>query len=499
MNSGTNSGPELLLELDRAARRRCAPSSRTALREAVRSGRLPASARLPATRALAGDLGVSRRLVVDAYAQLLAEGYLRRAAGRRHLRGRRRGAGERRAAAAPERDAAPSTSSPAIPTSRRSRGGAWLRALRETLREAPDRALGYPDPRGAPELRRALAAHLRRVRGVVGGPRGDRRLLRRRPGLRAARARARRARAMAVEDPGLPAHRAILAAHGATLARAGRRRARRAGARARGLGGEGGARRGARHARAPVADRRGARRPRAARSCCAWAGAAGGLVDRGRLRRRVPLRPRAARRDAGARARPRGLHGHRQQDARARRCASAGWCCPRGCVDRSPIGRSCSTDHGSPDARPARARAPDRGRRLRPPPAPGAPPLPRAARRARARPSPRHLPGARVTGLAAGLHAIVRLPRAVDGLAAAPRRRGARSVGVYPLGYAYMDVRRAPRRARPGLRQPRRAGDRGGHPAAGALARSRGAGADAARARAATGPAPTNDGGAIAR
>jgi len=33
---------------------------------------------------------------------------------------------------------------------------AWLRALRESLRQAPDRAFGYPDPRGAPELRRAL-------------------------------------------------------------------------------------------------------------------------------------------------------------------------------------------------------------------------------------------------------------------------------------------------------------------------------------------------------
>src|SRR4030088_2476647 len=46
------------------------------LREAVRSGRLAARARLPATRTLASDLGVSRRLVVDAYAQRLAEGYL---------------------------------------------------------------------------------------------------------------------------------------------------------------------------------------------------------------------------------------------------------------------------------------------------------------------------------------------------------------------------------------------------------------------------------------
>jgi GntR family transcriptional regulator/MocR family aminotransferase len=51
-----------------------------------------------------------------------------------------------------------------------------------------------------------------------------------------------------------------------------------------------------------------------------------------------------------------------------------------------------------------------------------------------------HLPGARVTGLAAGLHATVRLAEPVDGLAlmAAASRR---SVGVYPLGYGYMDPR----------------------------------------------------------
>src|SRR5207244_8029884 len=52
----------------------------------------------------------------------------------------------------------------------------------------------------------------------------------------------------------------------------------------------------------------------------------------------------------------------------------------------------------------------------------------------------RHLPRARVTGVAAGLHAVVRLERAVDGseLALAALRR---SLGVYPLGYAFMQPR----------------------------------------------------------
>ena len=46
------------------------------LRGAVRSGRLPAGTALPSTRALAGQLGVSRGVVVEAYDQLAAEGYL---------------------------------------------------------------------------------------------------------------------------------------------------------------------------------------------------------------------------------------------------------------------------------------------------------------------------------------------------------------------------------------------------------------------------------------
>jgi GntR family transcriptional regulator/MocR family aminotransferase len=51
-----------------------------------------------------------------------------------------------------------------------------------------------------------------------------------------------------------------------------------------------------------------------------------------------------------------------------------------------------------------------------------------------------HLPGARVTGLAAGLHATVRLAEPVEGIALA-RAAARQSVGVYPLGYGYMTPR----------------------------------------------------------
>src|SRR5437763_7304231 len=72
----TSPGPELLVELDRNGDGALRTQLEGGLRAAARSGRLRAGSRLPATRVLASDLGVSRRLVVDAYAQLVAEGYL---------------------------------------------------------------------------------------------------------------------------------------------------------------------------------------------------------------------------------------------------------------------------------------------------------------------------------------------------------------------------------------------------------------------------------------
>ena len=46
------------------------------LREQIRSGRLLPGARLPSSRALGRQLGISRGVVVEAYSQLSAEGYL---------------------------------------------------------------------------------------------------------------------------------------------------------------------------------------------------------------------------------------------------------------------------------------------------------------------------------------------------------------------------------------------------------------------------------------
>jgi GntR family transcriptional regulator/MocR family aminotransferase len=48
----------------------------TGIRDRIRQGRLRSGMVLPSTRALAADLGLSRGVVVEAYQQLVAEGYL---------------------------------------------------------------------------------------------------------------------------------------------------------------------------------------------------------------------------------------------------------------------------------------------------------------------------------------------------------------------------------------------------------------------------------------
>ncbi len=170
--SASHTGPELLLEL--RGGQSLGRSVEEALRVAVRDRRLTAGARLPSTRVLARDVGVSRRLVVEAYEQLIAEGWLEA----------RRGAGTFVATTAPAdvAVAVSDTPPPAVPERRpydffpgepdlsAFPRDAWLRALRDALREAPDAVLGYPDPAGLPQLRAALVAHLRRVRGADADP-----------------------------------------------------------------------------------------------------------------------------------------------------------------------------------------------------------------------------------------------------------------------------------------------------------------------------------------
>jgi GntR family transcriptional regulator / MocR family aminotransferase len=483
---GANSGPELLVELDRSNPRPLRSQLEDGLREAVRSGRLAARTRLPATRALASDLGVSRRLVVDAYAQLLAEGYLVA----------RSGAGTFVADAAsavdvpavqPEPRAPSFDFFPGYPDLASFPRRAWLRAMRETVRDAPDRAFGYPDVRGAPELRLALAEHLRRVRGVVADPQsiivcsgaaqGFVLLARALPGAR-----------MAVEDPGLPPHRAILTAHGASLTPlpvdGQGARVDELGALARaGPGGEGGIDvvlvTPAHQSPTGVA-----LAPLRRAALLEWAGASGRVIieDDYDAEYRYDRPPLAA---------LQGLAPDRvvYMGTVSKTLAPAlrlGWLVLPARLLGAVLEQKGLADHGCPTldqlALARLLQSGDYDRHLR-----QARRRYRARRDALVRAVARHLPGARVTGLAAGLHAIVRLGRAVDGIALVEAALRA-SVGVYPLGYAYMEVRPIDDGVVLGyanLAEP--AIDEGVRRLARALGELP------------SGPADTNDGGAIAR
>ncbi|MBT2421458.1 PLP-dependent aminotransferase family protein [Streptomyces sp. ISL-22] len=149
-----------------------------ALREAVRTGRLAPGTRLPSSRSLAADLGIARNTVAEAYAELVAEGWLTA----------RQGSATRVAdrtviaptgATAPPRAPAPSRPErprpaydlvPGTPDLAAFPRTEWLKAARRAFLAAPHRALGYGDPRGRPELRTALAGYLSRARGVRADP-----------------------------------------------------------------------------------------------------------------------------------------------------------------------------------------------------------------------------------------------------------------------------------------------------------------------------------------
>jgi GntR family transcriptional regulator / MocR family aminotransferase len=161
---------ELLLTVDRAAGRTLGAQVEDQLRKAIRDGTLRAGARVPSTRDLARQLGVSRRVAVDAYEQLAAEGYLvlRQGARPRVAEGAATEPAMASAAAAaplPRFDFRPAV--PDVSTFPRT---AWLRSLREALSTITDWDLGYGDPRGVDALREALAEYLGRVRGVVAEP-----------------------------------------------------------------------------------------------------------------------------------------------------------------------------------------------------------------------------------------------------------------------------------------------------------------------------------------
>ncbi len=161
--------PDLPLRIDRNGPPLRAQLERE-LRAAIRTGRLRHGMPLPSSRTLAADLGVSRGLVVEAYEQLLAEGYITARRGSATTVAARRMAPER-AAAAEQKVARPRYDfRPGVPDPSQFPRRAWLASLRRVLTGAPSSAFGYPDPRGAATLRTALADYLNRARGTAAEP-----------------------------------------------------------------------------------------------------------------------------------------------------------------------------------------------------------------------------------------------------------------------------------------------------------------------------------------
>ncbi|MFF0016695.1 PLP-dependent aminotransferase family protein [Streptomyces sp. NPDC005374] len=243
VNHAERIGSDLHLELSAPGSRRAALIR--ALREAVRGGRLAPGTRLPPYRSLAVDLGVARNTVADAYAELVAEGWLTS----------RQGSGTRVAERTePLRPAVSAPLKTPVKTPARARGprhdlrqgtpdssafprAAWLASYRRALHRAPNEVFGPGDPAGRPELRAALAEYLARARGVRTEPdrivvcSGVAHALRLLFGSGVLRG------PLAVEAYGLPFHRELLAAegvrtvpipldeHGALVDRLGRERA----------------------------------------------------------------------------------------------------------------------------------------------------------------------------------------------------------------------------------------------------------------------------------
>ncbi|MEW2562819.1 PLP-dependent aminotransferase family protein [Streptomyces griseorubiginosus] len=258
VNSGERTGgSDLHLELSGPGSKRAALAR--ALRDAVRSGRLAPGTRLPPYRSLAADLGVARNTVADAYAELVAEGWLTA----------RQGSGTRVAeqtrpphtAVRPKRPTANATRPPDRQPPQRPHASphpspgprprprprprpvarvhdlrqgtpdvsafpraAWLASYRRALQQAPNEVFGPGDPAGRPELREALAEYLARARGVRTEPdrivvcsgfaHALRLLFGGSAGSEKGRGRQVLRGPLAVEAYGLPFHRELLATEG---------------------------------------------------------------------------------------------------------------------------------------------------------------------------------------------------------------------------------------------------------------------------------------------
>jgi GntR family transcriptional regulator/MocR family aminotransferase len=169
----------LRIAFDRSRRTPFATQIYAAIREAIETGQLASGARLPSWRDLAAQLGVSRGTVRVAYERLIDEQFAVTL-----------GAAGTRVAERPSRSSARDWSPEAsplpglfhsfgtvplafqigVPSQDAFPFKQWSRILTREARQAAAAPVGYPDPRGDPDLRKEVAAYLGIARGVRCSP-----------------------------------------------------------------------------------------------------------------------------------------------------------------------------------------------------------------------------------------------------------------------------------------------------------------------------------------
>ncbi len=138
------------------------------IKQDIISGRLAEGAKLPSKRAQAERLGISVVTVENAYAQLLAEGYISArersgyyvCAAEFTLPQVSRESSSEEAIPAPADTAQPPFGSELFPFS------VWTRLMRTVILEKGSALLAPVPPGGAPELQKAISEHLKSYRGI---------------------------------------------------------------------------------------------------------------------------------------------------------------------------------------------------------------------------------------------------------------------------------------------------------------------------------------------
>ncbi|WP_025617476.1 PLP-dependent aminotransferase family protein [Salinispora cortesiana] len=162
---------QLQLNLDRQSTTPLIEQLRSGIKSMIEAGALRPGAPLPSSRLLAADLRIARSVVVEAYQQLTAEGYL--------ISVDRSGTRVANLAPAQDRAVTGASGEPALSTVSARwdlRTGLadvsgfpraeWLTCLRRVLQTATPEHLEYPALAGAAELRSELTSYLGRVRAV---------------------------------------------------------------------------------------------------------------------------------------------------------------------------------------------------------------------------------------------------------------------------------------------------------------------------------------------